>query len=452
MRISSTVFSALLFSALVAAPAMAQQEFTATLKGHAALPALTVIDPPADATDDLRVVGKYATGKATRVDAPESVEGINDGRPTGIKFPFRGQPVQGHSGIKADRDGTFWVITDNGSGNKANSPDSALFFHHYDIDWKTGKIDRLKTTFLHDPDKKVPFRIAQEGTEKRYLTGSDFDLESFQPVRGRIWFGEEFGPYLIRTDRDGKVEAVFETEVEGKVIRSPDHYAVRTPAAPGGAVDFTVRRSKGFEGMAASPDGKFLYPLLEGALWDPATGATEKDDGKEYLRILEFDVANEKWTGRFWKYPLEQNGLSIGDFNLIDAAHGLIIERDDTEGTASRACPTGDKRADCFATPAKFKRIYKIEMNDANVGKNVRKIGYIDLMKIQDPDKHAIRGEKNGNLDFPFFTIENVDIVDANHIIVGNDNNLPFSASRDPNKADDNEFVLLEVKDFLSAK
>ncbi|MEI8154264.1 MAG: glycerophosphodiester phosphodiesterase, partial [Hyphomicrobiales bacterium] len=53
---------------------------------------------------------------------------------------------------------------------------------------------------------------------------------------------------------------------------------------------------------------------------------------------------------------------------------------------------------------------------------------------------------------FPFFTIENVDIVDAQHIIVGNDNNLPFSSSREPNKADDNEFVLLRVEDFLKAK
>ncbi len=38
------------------------------------------------------------------------------------------------------------------------------------------------------------------------------------------------------------------------------------------------------------------------------------------------------------------------------------------------------------------------------------------------------------------------------HIIVGNDNNLPFSTSREPNKADDNEFVLLEVEQFLQAK
>ena len=58
----------------------------------------------------------------------------------------------------------------------------------------------------------------------------------------------------------------------------------------------------------------------------------------------------------------------------------------------------------------------------------------------------------SGAFTFPFFTIENVDRVDETHIIVGNDNNLPFSSSRDPNKADDNEFVLLEVGEFLKAK
>ena len=54
-------------------------------------------------------------------------------------------------------------------------------------------------------------------------------------------------------------------------------------------------------------------------------------------------------------------------------------------------------------------------------------------------------------LTFPFFTIENVDIVDARHIIVGNDNNLPFSSSREPKKADDNKLVFLEVVKFLKA-
>ena len=102
--------------------------------------------------------------------------------------------------------------------------------------------------------------------------------------------------------------------------------------------------------------------------------------------------------------------------------------------------------------PAKFKRIYKVDLGQADGDGFVKKVGYIDLMDIDDPNKLARQGGKDGKLTFPFFTIENVDRVDDTHIIVGNDNNLPFSSSRDPNKADDNEFVLLEVGEFLKAK
>jgi hypothetical protein len=228
---------------------------------------------------------------------------------------------------------------------------------------------------------------------------------------------------------------------------------VTTPATPTGTVAFNARRSKGYEGMAASPDGKFLYPLLEGPLWDAEKKDWEKTAaGKEYLRVLEFDTAAGKWTGRHWKYVLEANGNAIGDFNMIDGTTGLIIERDNGEGTADKACPQGQKRPDCFHDIAKFKRVYKVELTDANAGGEAKKIGYIDLLSIADPEGIAKKPLTNGKLAFPFFTIENVDVVDGTHIIVGNDNNLPFSSSRDPQKADDNEFVLLEVGEFLKAK
>jgi len=440
------------FLCLLSTAAIAQQQFPASLTGHAALPAASFIDAPQDAPDALKTSGKYAGATPVRIDAVGSVAGMDGKRETGLSFPFKGQPLQGFSGIRSMGDGTFWVVTDNGFGNRANSPDAMLMANRYAVDFKTGRVARTEGIFLSDPDKKVPFMIVNEGTEKRYLTGADFDLESFQIIGDKFWFGEEFGPYLIRTDRTGKVEAVFETMIEGQPVRSPDHFMVRTPAAPGGKVAFNVRRSKGFEGMAASKDGKFLYPLLEGALWNDAANATEKDDGREYLRILEFDVANQKWTGRFWKYPLEANGNSIGDFNMIDQTTGLIIERDDGEGIADKACAAGSAASDCFETPAKFKRVYKIELNDTTAGSAVRKIGHIDLLDIKDPDGRARVGSKNGVFQFPFFTIENVDVVDGEHIVVANDNNLPFSAGRQLDKADDNEFILLRVPEFLKAR
>lgn len=430
--------------------AQAQTEFPAVLDGHAVLPARSFIAAPQNAPADLRVSGKFTTGQ--RVDAVGSVEGQSAGRPTGVSLPFKGQPLQGHSGIKHMPDGSYWVLTDNGAGSKANSPDFMLYLNRYQIDFAKGKVKRLETVFLSDPHKKVPFRIANEGTRERYLTGSDFDTESFQFAGGSLWIGDEFGPYLIKADKKGCVQAVFETRVDGKVVRSPDHPAITTPGAPGGAVEFQVRRSKGFEGMAASPDGQKLYALLEGALWDSQAKALETLDGKQYLRVLEFDVATEQWTGRHWKYVLEANHHAIGDFNMIDATTGLIIERDNGEGTADKACPEGQKRSDCFHDLAKFKRVYKVELTDANAGGPLRKVGYIDLMAIQDPKGLARKPLTNGVLTFPFFTIENVDVVDARHIIVGNDNNLPFSSSREPNQADDNEFILLDVSGLLDAR
>ena len=148
----------------------------------------------------------------------------------------------------------------------------------------------------------------------------------------------------------------------------------------------------------------------------------------------------------------EQNGNAIGDFNMIDASNGLIIERDNGEGTADKACPQGQRGENCFPDLAKFKRIYKVDFAQADTDGFVKKVGYIDLMDIADPQKVARQGGKDGKLTFPFFTIENVDVVDADHIIVGNDNNLPFSSGRALGKSDDNELILLKVPELLRAK
>ena len=441
---------------LAAFPASAQTKFPATLEGHAILPAMTLVPAPADAPQELQISGRYAGPAGQRTDTPESVQAFSAlsdkaaPRPTGLTLPLKGQAVQGLSGIRNMKDGTFLTLTDNGFGSKANSPDSMLMFHVLKPDWKSGAVERVSTTFLSDPDRKVPFRIVNENTPRRYLTGGDFDLESVQPIGDALYFGEEFGPFLIKTDKSGKVLQVFETRVDGKVVRSPDHPAMTLPGAPG-AVKFEVRRSKGFEGMAASPDGKFLYPLLEGPLVTES-GEMEAKDGKRFLRILEFDVAKGEYTGKSFKYTLEAPANAIGDFNMIDAGTGLIIERDDTEGDAAQACKDGAVKADCFNVPAKFKRIYKIDLGQADADGFVKKVGYIDLMDIQDPNKVARAGAKDGKLTFPFFTIENVDLIDADHIIVGNDNNLPFSSGRALGKSDDNELILLKVTDLLKAK
>lgn len=445
--------SAALFVLFVSQASAEEKVFPAKLVNHAILPANTIIAAPADAPEHLKTSGKFTTADRERADALGSVPGKDGVRLTGLSLPFDGQPLQGFSGIKRMEDGTFWSLSDNGFGSKANSSDAMLMLHHLTFDWDAGAVNVQKTLFLSDPDKKAPFPIAMEASDNRYLTGADFDLESIQPVADGFWVGEEFGPYMLKFSTEGVLTDVIATKAGEIEVKSPDNPTLVVPANPTAKMPvFNLKRSGGYEGLAISKDGSKLYGMLEGPLY-MEDGSVEKADGLTALRIIELDAASKSWTGKTWLYPLAEGGEAIGDFNMIDETTALVIERDNGAGVETQACADPKApAADCFAVPAKHKRIYKIEMTEENAGKAVRKIGYIDLMKIEDPDNKKRQGGGEGFYDMPFVTIENVDVVDGTHIVVGNDNNLPFSAGRALDKADDNEFVLLEVGDFLAAK
>ncbi|MEM5471750.1 esterase-like activity of phytase family protein [Hoeflea sp. AS60] len=435
----------------LAAPAAAQETFPATLAGHAYLPALSLVAPPADAPRDAWISGKF-TGPA-RNGVPMSVEGDTGGmhgkRLTGISLPFIGQPLQGFSGFamnKAD-DGSVYVLTDNGFGSKANSPDTMLFFSRMMADFETGKVDMKETVFLHDPDFKVPFRISWDGTDSRYLTGSDFDLESIQRIDDSIWIGDEFGPYLIEAGLDGRVKNVYPTMMDGKQLKGADTPGISATSVIG--KDWNVPRSGGYEGMALQPETGLLWAMLE----KPLLAEDGKNEG-DFLRVLAFDPAKREWTGDSFKFKLAEGATAIGDFNFIDTTRALVIERDNGEGEPSLKC-AGDAKPDCFPNPAMVKHIVLIDTASIDADGYVRRIGQIDLMNIADPDAVAritTDGGEAGRFSLPFFTIEDVMKVDDTHIMVAIDNNLPFSSGRKLDAAADNEVVLLSVPELLSAK
>jgi len=442
-------------AALLTAPALADEPvFPATLAGHAFIPALTLLPPPADAPRDAWISGKYAAGP-DRVDTPMSVEGntgaLHGRRGTGLYYPFIGQPLQGLSGFAMNRaeDGSIYALTDNGFGSKANSSDSLLFFHRVMPDFETGEVKVRETVFLHDPDRVVPFRITYEGTDERYLTGADFDLESIQVVGDTVWIGEEFGPFLISATLDGRVTGVYPTLLEGAEIRSPDHPALRIPAEAG--KDYVVPRSAGFEGMALHPETGMLWAMLERPLLDE-TG----EPGERVTQVMEFDPEARAWTGERFLFPLDEGATAIGDFNFVDGTRALVIERDNGEGDPSLRCE-GEPAADCFPNPAMVKRVVLIDTASIDEDGRVRRVGFVDLMDIADPDGLArletvADRDLEGRFTMPFFTIENVMLHDENRIIVATDNNLPFSSGRQLDAAKDNEFVLLDVRELLAAE
>ncbi|WP_022706181.1 esterase-like activity of phytase family protein [Paracoccus zeaxanthinifaciens] len=435
-----------ILAALLATTAAAHADaprFEAVLKGHAILPADTLLDAPEDAPASLRASGRF-TGKGNRRDLSEPGDGP--------AMPLAGQPLQGFSGIKAVGDGSYVVLTDNGFGTKRNSPDAMLFFSVVTPDFDAGTVAVDRTVFLNDPDRVIPFPIVTEATDTRYLTGADLDLEGFQLVGDHIVIGEEFGPFVIVADREtGRIVEFHETVVDGRTVMSPDNPFIQLPDPGADAPEYDAKRSRGFEGFAGSVDGQLLYPMLEGPLWRDGAWETV-EDGRTALRILEMKADSREWTGNSWLYPLEADNHAIGDFNMIDETRGLVIERDGGQGDAELACE-GEATEGCFDNPARFKRVYMIDMAGVGAGEPVHKVAHIDLLDMADPDGIARQGKRDdGRFAFPFVTIEDVDIVDDSHIIVGNDNNYPFSMGRDMNTQDDNELILLEVPDFLKAR
>jgi glycerophosphoryl diester phosphodiesterase len=194
---------------------------------------------------------------------------------------------------------------------------------------------------------------------------------------------------------------------------------------------FRAQQSGGFEGMALSPDGTKLFPLLEKTL----TAGTEKT-----LLIHEFDLAKKAYTGVRYDYVLEGKGTNIGDFILVDDTRGLVIERDGTKGDL-----TG------------FKTIYEVTLPEGG-GKLEKKLA-VDLMKIKDPEKLSPPGSE-GDIGvgevfaFPFTTIEAVVLLGPSRIGVLNDNNYPFDAARHAGTKlpDDDEFIVIDLGRKLVSK
>jgi hypothetical protein len=124
---------------------------------------------------------------------------------------------------------------------------------------------------------------------------------------------------------------------------------------------------------------------------------------------------------------------------------------DGGEGDAERACVEGQTEG-CHPTPARFKRIYRVEFPDDPVAP-VRKAAFVDLLAIRDEARIARRGARaDGTFRMPFQTIESVEPVDEDHILVVNDNNHPFSTGREPGVPEETEFVLLRAPDLLRGR
>jgi hypothetical protein len=371
------------------------------------------------------------------------------------------QPVQGFSAVLAGPvAGSFYVMPDNGFGTKGNSADALLRMVAVNPDFRTasggsglvraadyatgaaqGSFNTSTFISLRDPDGKLGFPIVAAGINYpnsaipvdasvragRLLTGGDLDIESVRKDKnGHLWFGEEFGPFLVKTDATGKV---LKHEVSlPNSLGIGGNPLVQSPQNPylTGGVGNNLPGSGGFEGMAINLAGDKLYTLLERPLIP--------DSDQKHLIINEFSIDSESYTGKTFGYQLDEAGTNIGDMTAINDHEFLVIERNGIQGTNPNAADM-------------FKKIFKIDIDKVDARGFAEKTEVVDLLNIADPDDLNRDGKLT--FDFPFVTIEDVLILDANTLLVINDNNYPGNGGRTLVGPDSTEFIKIHLDSAL---
>jgi hypothetical protein len=359
----------------------------ATLTGYAELPADTFIPGPTS--------GRF-------------IDPANDRTP-----PFTDlQPIQGFSALLRNGDGSYLAISDNGFATRDNSSDYLLCVYVLEPDLRTadggtGVIHVTEIVRLSDPARHMPGPITRE--EDRLLTGADLDPESFRlGENGSLWVGEEFYPALLHFSASGRLLAPPHV-LEG-LVGEDNPMGLAT----------TLPRSRGFEGMAQSPDERLLYPMLEGEL----------SGGEAGLNIYTFDsrakqFVNAKADEPSYRYRLDDDATAIGDFTMYSETAGLVIERDSGQGDG-----------------ASLKRVYGVDFNEVDKDGFLVKTLIADLLDIADPDDLNQDGLNTYGL--PSWTIEGLAVINATTIAVVNDNNFPFGAARGVGP-ENTEMILLKI-------
>ena len=253
----------------------------------------------------------------------------------------------------------------------------------------------------------------RDRNDDRLLTGADLDPESFRRgTDGSFWIGEEFLPALLHFNE------------KGELLAPPFRLAGLSSADNPLGEPATLPRSRGFEGMAVSVDGKRLYPLLEGEVEGTGPG----------LNIYTFDIEEGRFLNGHanqpsYRYRLDAEATAIGDFTMFSETAGLVIERDSRENDE-----------------ASLKKVYKVDFTQLDADGFLIKTEVADLLDIEDP--HDLNRDGDLNFTFPFWTIEGLVVLDRQTLGIVNDNNYPLGQARDGSgkHPDNNEFILVEVE------
>ncbi|HEY9154894.1 MAG TPA: esterase-like activity of phytase family protein, partial [Opitutaceae bacterium] len=160
------------------------------------------------------------------------------------------------------------------------------------------------------------------GLSTGFTNGTRLDPEAIRVAPdGTVWISDEYGPFILHFTAQGQ---------QIGSLPLPAGFQIANPNSNGNtetAQNSTGRvTNKGMEGLALSPDGRWLVGVMQAPLIQDGGAASIND------RILVYDLANPSAAPKQYLYQLDSTKTSISEALAINNHKFLIDERNGAAG------------------------------------------------------------------------------------------------------------------------
>ena len=239
----------------------------------------------------------------------------------------------------------WWALSDRGPGGGTLSYDTRVQRFTLDINPATGAISNFKIAeTVKFTNNGTPFNGMAPSPSN--VLGNALDPEGLvvNPTTGHLIVSDEYGPSLYEFDRNGALVKTFTTPAN---LIPRDASGVPNFASDTGNVAGKTT-NRGFEGLAMSPDGKYLYAVLQSAMLDEGAG------NGSITRIVKFDSATGLAVAQFaYQLTSAAQGRGVSALVAVNDHEFLVLERN------NRGVGVG-----ATLTPPD-KKVFKIDINGA---------------------------------------------------------------------------------------
>lgn len=337
-----------------------------------------------------------------------------------------------------EEEGAFYVVTDRGPVIQGVSPDEKVFLarrfnpHIGKIKIQGDSLRRVSRISLNLTQiaTGLPPEMGRGGTGEAvvdtFANALASDPNGIDPEGlalasdGTFWVCEEYRPSVMHVSASGRLISMLTPfEENGDGMSLPKVLGRRRP-------------NRGLEGITLIPGGTGIVCVMESPLNNPDEGSSAQS---AFTRLLILDT--ETGEAVQYLYELEDRANSVTDIQAITATSFLVIEND-------------GKIPGSSSDPARFKRVYKIDIGQATDvndpedresgllvnGNTLEELNASELQAagIQPVSKELVSDLLNDISDYPHDKPEGIVIINDRKIAVVNNDDFSVMPTTSANR------------------